>query len=340
MMRCNPFQYEVPHIAAQRSVIGIVGKFSQIALFLFAKNGYSPPIINRLIAFIPMTIPLSVISPDAQIGNNVEIGPFCVIESGAIIGNACKLDSNVVIRSGVTIGDNNRFFSGAIIGEPPQHVSAPPPFGQVCIGDNNVFRENTTVHCSLKESGITLIGNDNYLMVGAHVAHDCVVGNSNILVNNVMLGGHVIVGNRAMLGGGSAVHQNCRVGSLAMVGGQAHVVQDVPPFVTVDGLSSRIVGLNLIGLRRNGRTSEDLRTLKYAYFTLYRSGMNWKEILQYFQDNYSTGPVAELTQFLLTTKRGIVSERAASRSQLRVAETTESGIERSDAPTTLRVNVG
>ena len=287
-----------------------------------------------------MISPLSVVSPDAQIGNNVVIGPFCLIEPGVTIGNGCKLDSHVVIKSGVTIGENNQLCAGAVIGGPPQHVSAMPPFGQIRIGDNNVFRENTTVHRSLKESGTTLIGNDNYLMVGAHVAHDCIIGNGNILVNNVMLGGHVIVGNRAMVGGGAAVHQNCRIGSLAMIGGQARVVQDVPPFFTVDGLTGRIVGLNLIGLRRSGRTTEDLKTLKGAYFTLYRSGLTWKEILQFFQDNYSMGPVAELTQFLLTTKRGIVRERSASRSQLRIVEEDESGVERSDAPATLRVNVG
>jgi len=287
-----------------------------------------------------MISPLSVVSPDAHIGNNVEIGPFCVIEAGVTIGDGCNLDSHVVIKSGVIIGENNQFCSGTVLGGSPQHVSASPPFGQIRIGTGNVFRENTTVHHSLKESGTTLIGDDNYLMVNAHVAHDCVLGNSSILVNNVMLGGHVIVGNRAMIGGGAAIHQNCRVGSLTMIGGQAHIVQDVPPFVTVDGLSSKIVGLNLIGLRRNGRTSEDLKTLKGAYFSLYRSGMTWRETLQYFQDNYSTGPVAELTQFLLTTKRGIVRERAASRSQLRVVDEEESGIERSDTPATLRVNVG
>ena len=287
-----------------------------------------------------MISPLSVVSPDAQIGNNVEVGPFCLIESGVTIGNDCKFDSHVVVKSGVTIGNNNQFFTGAVIGGPPQHVSALPPFGQVRIGDNNVFREHATVHCSLKGSGSTLIGNENYLMVGAHVAHDCVIGNNNILVNNVLLGGHVIVGNRAMIGGGSVVHQNCRIGSLSMIGGQARVVQDVPPFVTVDGLTGKIVGLNLIGLRRNGRTSEDLKTLKGAYFTLYRSEMTWKEILQFFQDSYSTGPVAELTQFLLTTKRGIIRERAASRLQLRLVEPDESDIERSDVPATIRVNVG
>jgi UDP-N-acetylglucosamine acyltransferase len=272
-----------------------------------------------------MISPLAVVSPDAKIGNNVEIDHFCVIESGVSIGNGCKLDSHVIVKSGVTIGDNNRFGSGSVIGGPPQHISAQQPFGIVHIGDGNVFRENTTVHRSLKETGVTTIGNDNYLMVNAHVAHDCIVGNNNVLVNNVMLGGHVVIGNRINLGGGSAVHQNCRVGSLAMVGGQAHVVQDVPPFFMVDGLTSRIVGLNLIGLRRSGRTSEEIKTLKRAYLTLYRGGMSWNETLEFFKEHHSTGAVAELTQFLMTTGRGIVRERAAYRSQLRVVESNETG---------------
>ena len=203
------------------------------------------------------------------------------------------------------MGENNLFGEGSINGGTPQHVTAAPPFGQVRIGDGNTFREHTTVHSSLKESSVTVIGNENYMMVGVHVGHDCVIGNSNILVNGVMLGGHVVVANRAM------------------IGGQARVVQDVPPFVTVDGLTGRIVGLNLIGLRRSGRTSEDMRLLKCAYFTLYRSGKTWKEILQIFQENYSTGPVAEMTQFLLATKRGIVRERANAPAQLRVIESDE-----------------
>ena len=283
--------------------------------------------------------PFAIVSPDATIGNNVDIGHFCLIESGVTIGNNCKFASHVVVKSGVTIGDNNQFGDGSIIGGTPQHISAPPPFGQVRIGDGNVFREHTTVHCSLKESGTTIIGNENYLMVNAHIAHDCVIGNNNILVNGVMLGGHVIVGNRAMIGGGSAVHQNCRIGSLAMIGGQAKVVQDVPPFVTLDGVACKVVGLNLIGLRRSGRTSEDVKILKAAYFTLYRSGLTWKEILQFFQDNYSTGPAAELTQFLLSTSRGIVRERVTYRSQLRVVDSDEAGCD-DVTPPTIRVNVG
>ena len=280
--------------------------------------------------------PFAVVSPDAQIGNHVEIGHFCLIESGVTIGNRCKFASHVVIKSGVTIGENNQFGEGTVIGGPPQHISAQPPFGRVRIGDGNVFREHTTVHRSLKPSGITVIGNENYLMVGAHIAHDCVIGNNNILVNGVMLGGHVVVANQSMIGGGVAVHQNCRIGSLVMIGGQARVVQDVPPFVTVDGLTGKVVGLNLIGLRRSGRTTEDMKTLKGAYFTLYRSGLTWKEILQFFQDNYSAGPVAELTQFLLATKRGILRERAADRALLRVIESDTVGNGESVAPIALR----
>jgi len=277
--------------------------------------------------------PFAVVSPEAKIGDNVEIGHFCLIEAGVTVGNNCKFVSHVVVKSGVTIGDNNQFNEGCVIGGTPQHISAQPPFGEVRIGNNNVFREHSTIHRSLKESGVTIIGDENYLMINTHVAHDCIIGNNTVLINNVMLGGHVIIGNRAMLGGGAAVHQYCRIGSLAMVGGQAHIVQDVPPFVTVDGLTSKVVGLNLIGLRRSGRTPEDMKTLKSAYFALYRNGLTWKEILQFFQDNYSTGPVAELTQFLLSTTRGIVRERSASQSQLRVVE---SDSEEGDAPVALR----
>ena len=281
--------------------------------------------------------PLAAVSSEAKIGNNVEIGPFCQIESGVTIGNGCKFLSHVVVKSGVTIGENNQFFEGSVIGGTPQHISAAPPFGQVRIGDGNVFREHTTVHRAVNASGTTIIGNENYLMVNVHIAHDCILGNNNILVNNVMLGGYVVLGNRAMLGGAAAVHQHCRIGSLAMVGGQSHIVQDVPPFMTVDGLSSKIVGLNLIGLRRNGRTTEDIKILKGAYFSLYRNGLTWQETLQFFQDNYSTGPVAELTQFLLSTKRGIVRERAASRAQLRVIESDEAGgDEQCSSPVTIR----
>ena len=115
--------------------------------------------------------PHAIISPDVQIGSNVEISHFCVIESGVTIGNSCTFDSHVVIKSGVTIGNNNRFGAGSVIGGVPQHVSAPPPFGKVHIGEGNVFGEDTTVHRAIEESNATVIGHENCLMAGAHTAH-------------------------------------------------------------------------------------------------------------------------------------------------------------------------
>ncbi|GHT30263.1 hypothetical protein FACS18942_11180 [Planctomycetales bacterium] len=161
----------------------------------------------------------SIISPKARIGNNVEIAPFCIIESDVVIGDNCRIESNVVIRRGTVIGKDNTFCSGTVIGGPPQHTTALPPYGQVVIGDGNVFRENVTIHRAMKAACTTVIGNENYLMVNAHVAHDCCVGNNVVIVNNAMLGGHVQVGNRANISGGVAVHQFCRIGSFAMLGG-------------------------------------------------------------------------------------------------------------------------
>ena len=286
--------------------------------------------------------PQAIVSAKVKLGVDVEIGPFCIIEDDVCIGDGCRLESHVTIKQGTTLGQGNHLCSGAVIGGMPQHTAASGRCGQVLIGDRNTFRENTTVHRAMKECDATTIGDENFFMVNAHVAHDCSVGNLNVLVNNVMLAGHVKLGNRAILGGGAGVHQFCRVGSLAMIGAQAHVMQDVPPFVTVDGLTSRIVGLNQIGLRRNGRTTEEIKTLKEVYRLVFRSGLTWKAILEKLQTEYSIGPGAEMTQFLLTTKRGIVSERrSAGRNPLRLidAKDGEQDANREDIRP-LRINVG
>ncbi|MDR1963097.1 MAG: acyl-ACP--UDP-N-acetylglucosamine O-acyltransferase [Planctomycetaceae bacterium] len=286
--------------------------------------------------------PQALVNSLAKIGANVEIGAFCVIESDVVIGDGCRLESNVTIKQGVVIGKDNHIGTGVVIGGRPQHTAVKGVCGTVWIGDHNVFRENVTVHRAIKESDATVIGHNNYLMVNAHVAHDCKVGNDNVLVNNVMLGGHVQVGNRVNLGGAVGVHQFCRIGSLAMVGGLARVIQDVPPFVTVDGLTGRICGLNQIGLRRSGRTTEEIRILKEVYRLVFRSGLTWKEILKKLEDNYSIGPGAEMTQFLSATKRGIVSERhSVGRAPLRLLEDDNANENNEEEEIrTIRVNVG
>jgi UDP-N-acetylglucosamine acyltransferase len=253
--------------------------------------------------------PLAVISPLAEIGPDVKIGPYCVIEPNVTIGPDCILENHVVIKQGTTLGPRNQVFDGAVLGGLPQHVHVPERPGRVLIGSGNTIRENVTIHRALDEHRTTVIGDNCLLMVNAHVAHDCHIGNNVILTNNVMLAGHITIGDRAYLSGAAGVHQFCRIGTLAMVGGQAHVSQDVPPFVTVDGISSLIVGLNQVGLRRSGYDPAKIQQIKDAYRVIYRSGRMWKEILEILRTEYVYGPASLFYEFLSTTKRGIVSER-------------------------------
>jgi UDP-N-acetylglucosamine acyltransferase len=253
----------------------------------------------------------AIVSSSAQIGSDVEIGPFCVVESGAVIGPGCILESRVTVKVGTTLGAKTRVFENAIIGGLPQHVHIPDNPGSVVIGSNNVIRENVTIHRALVPDHATVVGDNCMLMVGCHVAHDCHLGNNVIVTNNAMLAGHVVVGDRAYISGAAGVHQFCRVGSYAMVGGQAHMVQDVPPYVTVDGLSSLVVGLNKVGLRRSGFNQAAIQEVMAAYRVIYRSGLRWADVLEQLRTQFPVGPAALFYEFLSTTARGIVSERRA-----------------------------
>jgi len=253
--------------------------------------------------------PLAIVSPLARIDRDVKIGPFCVIEPEVTIGEGCRLESRVVVKNGTTLGPNNHVFEGTVLGGMPQHVNMPENPGRVIIGSGNTIRENVTIHRALDEEDSTILGNNSLLMVNVHIAHDCRVGNNTIFANNAMLAGHVTVGDRAYVSGAVAVHQYCRIGTLAMVGGQSHIVKDVPPFVTVDGGSSYVVGLNQIGLRRAGHSGQEIQRLKEAYRVIYRSGLSWNEILARLQEEFSEGLTANFYQFLSNTTRGIVSER-------------------------------
>ncbi|HUT10453.1 MAG TPA: acyl-ACP--UDP-N-acetylglucosamine O-acyltransferase [Thermoguttaceae bacterium] len=253
--------------------------------------------------------PSAVVSPAACIDPDVHIGPFCFVEPNTTIGRGCILESHVVVKSGTTLGTDNHVFEGTILGGLPQHVRMPENPGTVRIGSGNTIRENVTVHRALESEGVTRIGDHNLLMINAHVAHDCRLGDHTIITNNVMLAGHVSVEDRAYLSGAAAAHQFCRIGTLAMVGGQAHLVKDVPPFVTVDGLSSLVVGLNHVGLRRAGFDLQAIRQLKAAYRVIYRSGLSWAEIIERLQAEFSRGPAAAFGHFISATTRGITPAR-------------------------------
>ncbi len=258
--------------------------------------------------------PLAVVSPHAHLGAGVTVGPFCVVEEGAMLGDGCRLESHVVIKRGAVLGGNNQLFEGAVIGGPPQHARCPERTGGLRIGDGNVIREFVTVHRAMAEDHVTTIGEGNLLMAHAHVAHDCALGSRIVLANNVMLAGHVSVGDQAFLSGAVGVHQFCRVGRLAMVGGQAHVNKDIPPFVTIDGATTTVVGLNLVGLRRAGFTPEEVGQLKAAYRLIYRAGQPWQEMLAQLGRDFASGPAAEFPAFFAGGGRGFTPQRSQARS--------------------------
>jgi UDP-N-acetylglucosamine acyltransferase len=275
--------------------------------------------------------PQALVSPQARLGQNVTVAPFCVIEHDVVIGDHSTLAARVVIKSGTTLGENNSVFEGAVLGGFPQHTRMPERLGQVVIGSNNTIRENVTIHRALNEGSTTLVGNNNLLMVGAHIAHDCSVGNNVIFANNALLGGFVSVADRAFISGAVGIHQFCRIGRLAMVGGCARVVQDVPPYVLIDGHSGLVVGLNLVGLRRNGYSAEEITQLKAAYRVIFRRGLRWGEVLERLQREFSTGPAADFYPFLCQGTRGFVQERRmppGATLKLRRASDDESGEQR------------
>lgn len=260
--------------------------------------------------------PSAIVDPTAILAEDVEIGPYCIVEGEVTIGTGSRLIARATIRAGTTLGRETIVCEGAVLGGLPQHVSPPDELGCVVMGDRNVIREHATVHRAMNYGNSTVIGNDCMLMVGSHVAHDCQLGNQIILTNGAMLGGHVEIGDRACLGGNSAVHQFCRVGRLSMVGGCTKVVQDVPPFLLTDGATALIVGLNKVGLRRAEFTREQVLSLKAAYRLIYREGLSFQETVAELQQRFPSGVASEFAEFFHGGQRGFVQER---RSPPRVA---------------------
>lgn len=252
--------------------------------------------------------PTAVIHPQARIGKDVSIGPFCVIEAGVEIGDGCRLASHVVVKGKTTLGRENVLEDGAIVGGRPQHIAQLEP-GSLRIGSGNTIRENVTIHTALGSSDATTVGDENLIMVNAHIAHDCQIASHTIVANNVMLAGHVTVADYAYLSGAVGIHQFCRVGAHCMVGGQARVTKDIPPYVTVDGQSTRVCGLNLIGLRRRGFETQEIKQLKAAYRVIFRQGLTWREVLEALSQQFQSGPAAAFHEFLSGGSRGFLLER-------------------------------
>lgn len=255
-----------------------------------------------------MIHPTAIVSPNAQLGSEVEIGPYCVIEDNVTLGDRCNLHSHVVIHGHTEIGDDNEFFPFAAIGTKSQDLKYAGEPTALTIGDRNVFRENTTVHRGTTAETPTRVGSDNLCLSYSHIAHDCQVGNHIILSNNGTLAGHVHVADHAIISGLSAVHQFCRVGTHSITGGISKIVQDIPPFTIVDGNPASVRGINQVGLQRRGFTDEDIRALRKAYKKLFlKKDLNLAEAIKKLDPDIAKNPsVATLLEFIETSPRGVI----------------------------------
>jgi len=248
----------------------------------------------------------AIVEEGAKLADGVKVGPYCIVGKDVSIGKNTVLDSHVVVEGITEIGENNRIYSFVSIGKDSQDLKYRDEPTKTIIGDNNKIREFVTIHRGTDDRWETRVGSNNLLMAYVHVAHDVIVGNGCILANNVTLAGHVTVDDNAIIGGMTPVHQFTRVGSYSMTGGASAVTQDICPFVLAEGNKAKIRGLNLVGLRRRGFTTEQISNLKKTYRLLFRSGLPLKEALAEIKSTYGDDEnVMYLLDFIENSDRGI-----------------------------------
>lgn len=234
---------------------------------------------------------LAEISPGAVLGKNVKIGPFCVVGPDVVLGDNCQLFNNVTIIGNTKIGNNNVFYQNSIAGSPPQDLKYQGQPTETIIGENNVFREFTVVHRGTEVGGgVTIIGDNNLFMGGAHIAHDCIIDSRIIIGNNVLLAGHVKIEYGAMVAAMVGIHHFTTIGKNSYVGGMTPVRRDVPPYTIFEGDPNQVRGINIEGLKRHGFDIELINTLKKAYNAIYRRSNSLEAAARAFADDQSNAP--------------------------------------------------
>ena len=247
----------------------------------------------------------AIVDPKAELGEGVEVGPFCIIEAGTQIGAGSTLESNVIIKRGTSIGTNCRLMPHIILGGEPQDLKFKGEESFVRIGNNNILREMVTIHRATGEGRATVIGDDNLLMAYVHFGHNCVVGDGNMISNSTGVSGHVTIEDKCVIGGFVGIHQFVHIGKMAIVGGLSKVVQDVPPFCMADGRPSKIHGLNVRGLRRNGVEQEQRNQIGKAFKLLYRSELNTTQALERISEEVPQSDTLEyLISFIVRVREG------------------------------------
>lgn len=251
--------------------------------------------------------PLAFVHPEAKIGENCEIGPFCYIDKNVVVGDNNRLMNSVTLLHGARIGNGNVFFPGAVIGAIPQDLKFRGEDTTAEIGDNNTIRENVTINRGTAAQGKTHVGNNNLLMEGVHVAHDVNMGSGCIVGNSTKIAGEVVVDDVAIISANVLIHQFCRVGSYVMIGGGTRTGQDIPPFTMAAREPVAYCGLNLVGLRRHGFTNELIDNIHNTYRLLYQRGKLRDECIAEIRAEIPmTKEIEYILNFVQTSKRGII----------------------------------
>ncbi|MBI5518523.1 MAG: acyl-ACP--UDP-N-acetylglucosamine O-acyltransferase [Desulfovibrio sp.] len=258
--------------------------------------------------------PAAVVHPGAKLGQNVQVGPYCVIEEKVEIGDGCILEAFAQVKDYTSMGPGNHVHSYACLGDAPQHLGFKGEETWVRIGEQNHFREFVTVHRGTPQGHKeTKIGSHCLFMAYAHVAHDCTIGDHVTVANAVSMAGHVEIGDYAIVSGMAAIQQFARVGEYAFLGGLSGYSNDVPPYMLAQGTRAKLYGPNMIGLKRRGFSSATIGAIKKAYRIIFRSGLMREEALQKALDDLPGVPeVARLVEFVKATTRGITSDAGRS----------------------------
>ena len=254
-----------------------------------------------------MIHPTAIIDSKADIGSNVEVGPYSIIGANVHIGSGTVIGPHVVIQPHVEIGPDCHIFQYASIGAVPQALKFQGEETYVKIGRGTVVREFVTVNRGTGFGGeITEVGEENFLMAYVHIAHDCKTGRNVILANNATLAGHIVIEDFVTVGGLVAIHQFVRIGKYAYIGGKSAVVKDIPPYVIAAGDRAKLHGLNSVGLKRHGFSQETLSSLKKAYRIIFRIGLTLNEAIERVKAEVEQIPeVNDLIQFIKSSERGI-----------------------------------
>src|ERR671921_1490317 len=251
--------------------------------------------------------PTAVVSPRAELDGDVRVGPYAVIEDEVIIKGGCEIGAHAVVKRFTSLGRRNRVYEHATLGGEPQDVKFRGEPSRLVVGDDNLIREYVTIHRASGEGEATVIGSRNFLMVGAHVAHNCEVGDDNTFANGAALAGYITVEDHVFFSSNVGAHQFVRFGRYAMVGGKSKIVQDVMQFLTTDGNPPAVRGLNTIGLRRGGFSPESRAALKRAYQVLFRARLPLAQALAALEES-SDEHVTHLAAFIRGSRRGFTRE--------------------------------